>query len=377
MEKGDYYETLGVSRGASGDEIKKAYRRKARKLHPDQNKDSPDAEARFKLVNEAYDVLKDPQKKELYDQFGHSAFEGGGGPSGSAHFSSAFSDVFEDLFGDFMGGGRRQGSRGQSNRGSDLRYDVGLNLEEAFTGVRKRITVPSSVSCESCHGRGTEGGTEPSVCPTCSGAGKVRTQQGFFTLERTCPTCNGAGRIIRSPCSHCAGAGRVRKDQSIDVEIPKGVETGSRIRLSGRGEAGLRGGQAGDLYIFVNVKEHRDFERVGNDLYHVARVSMPKAALGCEIKIPTIDGGVASVRIPAGSQPGKRLRMSRKGMPVLRDKNSARGDMYITLDVETPTDLTAEQRSLLEQFDALLDNGHPRDGSLGEKVRGFWDDLKG
>ena len=376
MEKRDFYETLGVPRGASGDEIKKAYRRKARELHPDQNKDNPEAESHFKSVNEAYDVLKDPQKKELYDQFGHSAFEGGG-PSGSANFSSAFSDVFEDFFGDLMGGGRRQGRRGQGNRGSDLRYDVGLELEEAFTGVRKRITVPGSISCESCNGMGTEGGSAPSTCPTCSGAGKVRAQQGFFTMERTCPTCSGAGQVIRNPCPHCAGAGRVRKDQSLDVDIPKGVETGSRIRLSARGEAGLRGGQNGDLYIFVNVRNHEAFERSGDDIHHVARVSMPQAALGCDIQIPTIDGGVSKVRIPAGSQPGKRLRLSRKGMPSLRDRNSTRGDMYVTLSVETPTDLSAEQKKLLERFEELSQYKHAKDGSLGEKVKGLWDDLKG
>ena len=376
MEKRDFYETLGVPRGASGEEIKKAYRRKARELHPDQNKDNPEAESHFKTVNEAYEVLKDPQKKELYDQFGHSAFEGGG-PSGSANFSSAFSDVFEDLFGDFMGAGRRQGRRGQGNRGSDLRYDISLDLEEAFTGVRRRITVPGSVSCDSCHGRGTEGGADPSTCPTCSGAGKVRAQQGFFTMERTCPTCSGAGQVIRNPCSHCAGAGRIRKDQSLDVDIPKGVETGSRIRLGGRGEAGLRGGQSGDLYIFVNVRKHKAFERDGNDLHYVANVSMPQAALGCDVQIPTIDGGVSKVRIPAGSQPGKRLRLSRKGMPSLRDRNSTRGDMYISLDVETPTDLSPEQRRLLERFEELSLPKDAKDGSLGEKVKGFFDDLKG
>ncbi len=374
MAKDDYYDLLGVSRGASGDEIKKAYRRKARQLHPDQNKDNPDAEAGFKAVNEAYEVLKDPQKKEMYDRFGHQAFEGGGG-QGGANFSSAFSDVFEDLFGDIMSGGRRQRDQGHANRGADLRYDITLDLEEAYSGVRKRINVPSSVACGACDGRGTEGGAEPSTCPTCSGAGRVRAQQGFFTMERTCPTCNGVGQVIRNPCTSCAGAGRVRRDQNIDVDIPKGVETGSRIRLGGRGEAGLRGGHSGDLYIFVNVREHHRFKRNGNDLYYLAEISMPRAALGCTEQIPTIDGGVSKVQIPAGSQSGKRLRLAGKGMPSLQGRGRDFGNMYIELSVRTPTDLSGEQRRLLEKFVELSEDD--REPSLGDRVKGFWGTSKG
>ena len=377
MDKPDLYETLGVLRGASSDEIKKAYRRKARELHPDQNQDNPDAEAKFKSVNEAYDILKDPKKRDLYDQFGNAIFEAGGG-RGAEPNMSAFSDIFDDLFGDFMGGGRRRGQRGRSNRGSDLRYDLTLNLEESFEGVERQITVPGSVACEECNGRGTEGGADPGTCPTCSGAGKVRAQQGFFTLERTCPTCGGAGEFIRDPCGSCAGAGRVRKDQSLRIDIPKGVETGSRIRVQGRGEAGMRGGQPGDLFLFVTVRQHPDFQRDGHDLYHVTSVPMAKAALGCEVRVPTIDGRMVKLRVPPGMQSGRRMRVSRRGMPIVNRShgNPERGDMIVELRVETPTDLTSEQRQLLERFDELSNRPAEKEGTIGDRVKGFWDDLK-
>lgn len=376
MAAGDYYSTLGVSRSASADEIKKAYRRKARSLHPDQNKDNPQAEAQFKKVNEAYDVLKDQEKKDLYDQVGHegfnSAMSGGGHgfAQGASPFNSAFSDIFEDFFGNVS---RR--NQGRANiRGSDLRYDISIDLQEAYTGVNKRIFVPTSVSCKACNGQGSEGGATPLTCPTCSGAGKVRSQQGFFTIERTCHTCNGQGQVIRNPCTSCAGAGRIQKEQALDVDIPAGVETGSRIRLRGKGEAGLRGGEYGDLYLFVDVREHDIFTRDGKSLGCTVSVSMAKAALGGEIEISAIDGKRSKFKIPPGSQSGKRFRMSGKGMPSVRGPSSIKGDLYITLFVETPTNLTDEQKKLLRQF-AETEELETNQG-LGKKFKGFWGDLK-
>jgi len=383
MAKRDYYELLGVSRGASEDELKKAYRKKAKELHPDRNADNPEAEAQFKEVNEAYDVLKDADKKAAYDRYGHAAFEGGhgasaGGPGGgfgggNGDFASAFSDVFEDLFGDFVGGrGGRGGQR--AARGSDLRYNMRVSLEDAFGGVHKTISVPSSVECDTCHGTGAEGGAEPEQCPTCSGMGKVRAQQGFFTVERACPTCGGIGQIIKNPCSACGGAGRVQKDRSLSVNIPAGVETGTRIRLAGEGEAGMRGGPAGDLYIFIDVAQHEIFERESENLFCRVPVAMSAAALGGEIEVPTIDGGRARVKIPAGAQSGKQMRLRAKGMPQLR--GTGRGDMYIELAVETPVNLTARQKELLKEFERESENNNPEGTSFFDKVRGFWDDMK-
>ncbi len=376
----DYYSTLGVSRNASADEIKKAYRRKARALHPDKHKSNPKAEAEFKQVNEAYEVLKNPEKRSMYDRFGHEAFSsaGAGGPNFSqagGNFSSSFSDVFEDIFGDIMGAQSRRG--GQANqRGSDLRYDLSMDLEDAYNGIRKRIKMTNAVACESCDGTGAEGGAAPMTCPTCSGSGQVRAQQGFFTLQRTCPTCGGLGKVIRNPCKHCAGAGRVKKDQSFDIDIPAGVDTGSRIRLSGRGEAGLRGGQAGDLYVFVNIREHDTFRRDGVDLACTIRVSMVRAALGGEIQIPLIDGGRARINVPAGSQSGKRLRLAGKGMPSLRKSGQKNGDLYVDLFIETPVNLSEEQRNLLLQFDELSNDGKRGETSFSGKMKNFWEDLK-
>jgi len=383
MAKRDYYELLGVSRGASEDELKKAYRKKAKELHPDRNADNPEAEAQFKEVNEAYDVLKDADKKAAYDRYGHAAFEGGhgasaGGPGGgfgggNGDFASAFSDVFEDLFGDFVGGrGGRGGQR--AARGSDLRYNIRVSLEDAFGGVHKTISVPSSVECDTCHGTGAEGGAEPEQCPTCSGMGKVRAQQGFFTVERACPTCGGIGQIIKNPCSACGGAGRVQKDRSLSVNIPAGVETGTRIRLAGEGEAGMRGGPAGDLYIFIDVAQHEIFERESENLFCRVPVAMSAAAMGGEIEVPTIDGGRARVKIPAGAQSGKQMRLRAKGMPQLR--GTGRGDMYIELAVETPVNLTARQKELLKEFERESENNNPEGTSFFDKVRGFWDDMK-
>ena len=384
MAKRDYYETLGVSKGASAEELKKAYRQKAKELHPDRNSDNPQAEAQFKEVKEAYDVLKDADKKAAYDRYGHAAFEGGmggggGGPRGGfaqGDFASAFSDVFEDLFGDFMGGrGGGGGGRSRAQRGSDLRYNLRVSLEEAFAGVQKTISVPTSVSCDTCHGTGAEGGAEPVTCPTCSGMGKVRAQQGFFTVERTCPTCGGAGQIVKNPCKSCGGAGRVERERSLSVNIPAGVETGTRIRLAGEGEAGLRGGPTGDLYIFIEVKDHPIFQRDGVTLFCRVPISFTTAALGGEVEVPTIDGGRSRVRVPAGSQTGKQMRLRSKGMPALR--GGGVGDMLIEMAVETPVNLSARQKELLREFEALSEENHPEGQSFFTKVKGFWDGMKG
>ncbi len=381
MSKRDYYDVLGAPKGASADELKKAYRKKAKELHPDRNSDNPNAEAQFKEVNEAYDVLKDANKKAAYDRYGHAAFEGGmgggrsgGGYGGGGDFSSAFSDVFDDLFGDFMGGGRG-GGRQRSTRGADLRYNMRISLEDAFTGAQKTINVPTSVQCHSCSGTGAEGGSEPATCPTCSGMGKVRATQGFFTVERTCPTCSGAGQIIKNPCKSCSGQGRTEKDRALSVNIPAGVETGTRIRLSGEGEAGLRGGTSGDLYIFIEVAPHEIFQREGNNLFCRVPVSMAAAALGGDIEVPTIDGGRSRVKVPAGSQSGRQMRLRAKGMPAVRSNQV--GDMFIELAVETPVNLTIRQKELLREFEELSEDNNPESSSFFSSVKSFWDSMKG
>ncbi len=384
MAKRDYYDIVGVARGASPDDIKKAYRQKAKEFHPDRNADNPDAEARFKEANEAYEVLKDADKKAAYDRFGHAAFEGGmgggrpgGGPgaAGQADFASAFSDVFDDLIGDFMGGGGgRGGARQRAARGSDLRYNLRISLEDAYRGLQKTINVPSAVACGACNGTGAEGGSEPVTCPTCSGMGKVRAQQGFFTVERTCPTCSGLGQIIKNPCGACRGTGRVEKDRALSVNIPAGVETGTRIRLAGEGEAGMRGGPTGDLYIFIDVADHALFQRDGVNLFCRVPVSMTTAALGGDVEVPTIDGGRARVKVPAGSQSGRQMRLRSKGMPPLRGGGT--GDMFIEMAVETPVNLTARQKELLRQFEAESGDNHPEGDSFFTKVKGFWDSMK-
>ncbi|MBT4568095.1 MAG: molecular chaperone DnaJ [Marinovum sp.] len=379
MSKRDYYEVLGLSKGASGDEIKKGYRAKAKELHPDRNSDNPNAETMFKEVNEAYDVLKDADRKAAYDRYGHAAFEGGmgggGRPGGGpGDFSSAFSDVFDDLFGDFMGGGRGN-SRNRASRGSDLRYNLQVILEDAYSGLQKSINIPTSVECGSCNGTGAEGGSEPTTCPTCSGMGKVRATQGFFTVERTCPTCSGIGQMIKNPCKNCGGQGRAEKDRSLSVNIPAGVETGTRIRLSGEGEAGLRGGPSGDLYIFIEVREHDLFQREGGNLFCRVPVSMTSAALGGDIEVPTIDGGRSRVKIPSGSQSGRQMRLRNKGMPSI--KSSQIGDMFIELAIETPVNLTSRQKELLREFEAMSEDNNPESKSFFSTVRSFWDTMKG
>src|SRR6056297_1608912 len=387
MAKRDYYEVLGISKGASEAEIKKAYRKKAKELHPDRNKDNPESEAQFKEAGEAYDVLKDPEKKAAYDRFGHAAFDGGmggggprpgggfGGGPGQGDFASAFSDVFDDLFGDFMGGGRAGGGRQRASRGSDLRYNLRVTLEDAYTGIQKTINVPTSVACDACSGTGAEGGSEPTTCPTCSGMGKVRAQQGFFTVERTCPTCSGLGQIIKNPCKTCHGQGRVEKDRALNVNIPAGVETGTRIRLAGEGEAGMRGGPPGDLYIFIEVAKHDIFEREDNNLFCRVPVAMTDAALGGDIEVPTIDGGRSRVKIPGGSQSGRQMRLRNKGMPSLR--GGGHGDMFIELAVETPVNLTSRQKELLREFDSLSEDNNPESKSFFSSVKSFWDGMKG
>jgi len=387
MAKRDYYEVLGLSRGASDDDIKRAYRQKAKELHPDRNKDDPGAETRFKEVGEAYEALKDPDKKAAYDRFGHAAFDGsmgnGGGGArpgaggfgpGQGDFASAFSDVFDDLFGDFMGGARGGGGRQRAARGADLRYNLRVTLEEAFSGLQKSIKVSSAATCDACEGTGAEGGAQPTTCPTCSGMGKVRAQQGFFTVERTCPTCGGIGQIVKNPCKACNGQGRVQKERALSVNIPAGVETGTRIRLSGEGEAGMRGGPTGDLYIFIEVAPHEIFEREEANLFCRVPVSMTRAALGGDIEVPTIDGGRSRVKIPGGSQSGRQMRLRGKGMPALR--GSGRGDMFIELAVETPVNLTSRQKDLLREFEAMSEDNNPESKSFFSSVKDFWDSMK-
>ncbi len=369
MAKRDFYDVLGVPKGADEAVLKGAYRKLAMQYHPDRNPGNAEAEQTFKEINEAYDTLKDPQKRAAYDRFGHAAFENGGGrgPAGfGPEFSSSMSDIFEDIFGDFMGGrGRSQQSR---LRGSDLRYNLEITLEEAFVGRTVDIDVPTLTTCTTCDGSGAKPGTGMSTCRHCSGAGKVRAAQGFFTIERTCPVCNGRGQILEQPCTDCGGQGRRQKNKTLSVDIPKGIEDGTRIRLANEGEAGLRGGPPGDLYIFISIKPHDLFVRDGADLFARVPIAMTTAALGGEFEVPTLDNSRARVKVAPGTQPGQRVRLRQKGMPILRSKDF--GDLYVQLDVETPQNLTKRQRELLEEFekDSTRDNS-PTSG-------GFFDKLK-
>ncbi|MGN6159385.1 MAG: molecular chaperone DnaJ [Devosia sp.] len=358
MAKADYYDVLGVQKGVDEATIKGAYRKLAMQFHPDRNPGNADAEHRFKEINEAYDTLKDPQKRAAYDRFGHAAFEQGGfGRAGGAangfgpEFTSSMSDIFEDIFGDFMGGGRGRGGQQSRLRGSDLRYNLEISLEEAYLGRTVEIDVPTLVTCHTCDGSGAKPGTGMSTCKHCGGHGKVRAAQGFFTIERTCPVCQGRGQILEQPCTDCGGQGRRQENRKLSVDIPKGIEDGTRIRLANEGEAGLRGGPPGDLYIFVSVKPHDLFHRDGADLYARVPIAMTTAALGGEFEVPTLDSQRAKVKVAAGTQPGQRVRLKGKGMPVLRAKDM--GDLYVQLDVETPQNLTKRQRELLEEFHKL------------------------
>ncbi|WP_395711991.1 molecular chaperone DnaJ [Reyranella sp.] len=349
----DYYELLGVSRTASTDDLKKAFRKLAMQHHPDRNKDNKDSEKKFKEINHAYDILKDPEKRAAYDRYGPAAFEGGAGPGGpggpfqgqSFDFGSVFGDVFEEMF----GAGRGRGGGRGDQRGQDLRFNLEITLEQAFGGTEATVRVPSSVTCDSCRGSGAEAGSKPQQCPTCHGRGRLRAQQGFFTIERPCHACHGAGQVIDKPCRTCSGQGRVRREKTLKVNIPAGVEDGTRIRLTGEGEAGARGGPAGDLYVFLSVRRHQLFEREGADIHCRVPISMVQATLGSNIEVPTLDGKMARVNIPAGAQGGHQFRLRGKGMPIMR--SSQHGDMYIEINVETPTNLTAKQKELLKEFE--------------------------
>ncbi|MBW7835342.1 MAG: molecular chaperone DnaJ [Sphingomonadales bacterium] len=372
MQKRCYYETLGIERSASGETVKKAFRKLAMQYHPDRNPGDNDAEHRFKEINEAYDVLKDEDKRAAYDRFGHAAFENGGPRGNGGGFSEgSFADIFDDLFGDFMGGRQRGQSR---TRGADLRFDLEITLEEAHNGKDASITVPSSVACNECHGTGSAAGSEPKVCRTCDGRGKVRSQQGFFMIERTCPTCQGVGQTIANPCRSCSGSGRIRKERTLQVKIPPGVDDGTRIRLGGEGEAGLRNGQSGDLYIFLSLKPHRLFKRDGPHIFCRVPIPMTKAALGGEVEIPTIDGARAKITLPAGTQSGKQFRLRGKGMNTLN--NQGRGDMIVETAVETPVNLTKRQKELLKEFEAEGgEDTSPETKSFFTRVKEAWDEL--
>jgi len=376
MAKRDYYEVLEVNRETDEKGLKSAFRKLAMKYHPDRNPDDADAETNFKEINEAYEVLKDAEKRAAYDRYGHAAFEqggGGAGQRGGAGFSG-FGDIFEEMFGDMMGGG----GRGQSSgRGADLRYNMEISLEDAFNGKKATIEVPTSVNCGSCEGTGSEDGKPPSMCPSCNGRGKVRAQQGFFTIERTCPTCQGQGSVISDPCGVCGGSGRERKSKTLSVNVPAGVEDGTRIRLTGEGEAGMRGAQSGDLYIFLSVVQHRIFQREGANTFCNVPIPMTTAALGGEIEVPTVDGGRARIKIPEGTQGGNQFRLRSKGMSVMR--SDARGDMFVQVSVETPVKLTGEQKDILRAFEAAgggnAENHNPESQGFFSKVKDFFEDL--
>ena len=376
MAKQDFYELLGVTKGAGAEDLKKAYRKLAMQWHPDRNPGDKAAEQKFKDINEAYDVLKDDQKRAAYDRYGHAAFENGGrgaGP-GDFGFAAGFADIFDEMFGDFMGGRRGQQS---ATRGNDLRYNMEITLEEAFKGKQASVRVQTLIACESCSGTGAESGSKPVTCPTCHGHGRVRAQQGFFTIERTCPTCNGGGRVIENPCRVCSGQGRVRREKTLSVSIPAGVEDGNRIRLSGEGEAGLRGGAPGDLYIFLSVKPHRFFQRDGANIQCRVPIDITTAALGGTIEVPAIDGSRAKLTIPAGAQTGRQFRLKGKGMSVLR--SPSRGDMYIEVTVETPVNLTKRQQELMREFAEAGDGKRatsPEAEGFFSRVKEFFEDLR-
>ncbi len=378
MAKQDYYATLWVARDASAEDLKKAYRKLAMQYHPDRNPGNKQAEHKFKEVNEAYDILKDEQKRAAYDRFGHAAFEHGGG--GAGPFGGGFDfaaggglgDIFDQMFGDFMGG--RRGGRGP-RAGADLRQQVEISLEEAFTGTKVQLRVPTRVVCEACGGSGSEDrGRSSETCPTCHGAGKVRAQQGFFLVERTCPTCAGAGRVVRNPCRICHGQGTVARERTLQVNIPAGVEDGTRIRLPGEGEAGGQGAPAGDLYVHVAIRPHPMFQREEDNVFMRVPLRMTQAALGAEIEVPVIDGSRAKVKIPPGTQTGDQFRLRGKGFSVLR--SAARGDMYIQVSVEIPHNLTRRQRELLEEFEAEAEKGEkhsPEHEGFFSKVKEFFE----
>ena len=381
MSEKDFYKVLGVEKNASEEDLKKAYRKLAMQYHPDRNKDDPTAEEKFKEVSQAYDVLKDADKRAAYDRFGSAGPAGMGGRGGFqgdfSGFGSAFSDIFEDMFGDAMGGGGRRNAGG-AQRGSDTQFTLEMSLEDAFKGKEAKLKLPTVDPCEVCSGTGSEGGGKPEKCPTCDGSGRVRATQGFFTIERACPTCNGAGNIIKSPCKKCSGAGRVRGEKILQVSVPAGVEEGRRIRVTGEGEAGLRGGARGDLFVLIALKPHQFFKRDGANLFCRVPVPMTTAALGGNVEVPTIEGSRTKIKIPPGTQTGQQLRIKGKGMSVMR--SDARGDMYIEMFVETPVNLDKKQSDLMKQLDDSLEKAGkkhtPESETFFKKMKEFWDDLK-
>jgi molecular chaperone DnaJ len=374
MAKQDFYATLGVARDASADDLKRAYRKLAMQYHPDRNPGDAQAEAKFKEVSEAYDILKDDQKRGAYDRYGHAAFEGGGGPSPGDFGGGGLGDIFDQMFGEFTGRGRRSGPRG----GADIRAGAEIDMVEAFNGTKVQLRVPTRVACEACAGTGSESKERGNdTCGTCGGAGKVRAQQGFFLVERACPTCGGAGRVVRNPCRICSGAGTVQRERTLQVAIPAGVEDGTRIRLSGEGESGGVGAPAGDLYVHVGIRPHPIFQRDGANIFCRVPLRMSMAALGGEVEVPVIDGSKARVKIPPGTQTADQFRLRGKGFSVLR--SAQRGDMYIQVAVETPQHLTRRQRELMEEFEAEAKGhakGNPESEGFFAKVKEFFDSGK-
>lgn len=388
MADTDFYKTLGVDKAASADEIKKSYRKLAMKCHPDTNKGDEKAEAKFKEISQAYDILKDEQKRAAYDRFGTAAFDGsmgrgasgaeGFGGAGFQGFGGAFSDIFEDMFGDFAG--QHGGGRGGPARGSDIQYTMDIGLEDAFKGKEATIRIPLNESCDKCNGSGAAKGTGAQTCTTCDGMGRVRQQQGFFTIERTCPDCQGAGNHIKDPCTPCSGTGRMKKNKTLKIKIPAGVSHGRRIRLTGEGEAGIQGGPRGDLYVLLTTKPHKFFKRDGSNLYCRVPIPMPQAALGGDIQVPTIEGNSAKVKLPPGTQTGQQFRLKNKGMSILN--SDARGDLYIEIFVETPVNLGKKQQDLLKELNKSISGAKestkhsPESSGFFSKMREFWDDLK-
>jgi molecular chaperone DnaJ len=377
--KADFYEVLGVTRTADDKTLKAAFRKLAMQYHPDRNPGDHAAEIKFKEVAAAYECLKDPQQRAAYDRFGHAAFENGGGGQGGfpGDFTASMSDIFDNIFGDMMGSRRgTNASRGGRERGADLRYNMEITLEEAYAGKTAEIEVPTKIVCKTCSGSGSKPGSQPKTCPTCDGNGRVRAAQGFFSIERTCPTCQGRGQVISDPCVECHGAGRTTEDRKLSVNIPAGIEDGTRIRLAGEGEAGLRGGPSGDLYIFLSVKPHEFFQRDGADIFCRVPISVTTAALGGEFQVPTIEGGKTRMKVPDGTQTGKQFRLKGNGMPVLR--SSRVGDMYIQVAVETPQNLSRRQRELLEEFEQVSSaENNPESTGFFARVRDFLEGLGG
>ena len=371
MAKRDFYDVLGVNKNSSPEELKSAYRKLAVKHHPDKNPGDKTSEDKFKEAGEAYGILSNKEKKQNYDNFGHAAFEGGGGRQSGGFGGADFSDIFEDFFGDFGGGGRSGGRRSTNSRGSDLRYDLSITLEEAYEGKKQDIKFSTTEKCNTCKGNGSKPGSSPDRCTVCGGNGKVRSSQGFFTVQQTCPQCSGSGEEITNPCSDCNGQGNKQASKKISVTIPKGVDDGTRIRLASKGEAGTKGGASGDLYLFINVHSHDLFKRSDENLFFEFPISIADAALGTTIEIPTIDGGRAKIKIPGGTQNGKQFRLKSKGMPYMR--GSGNGDLYVQINTEVPISLNKEQKELLEKFREIEnEKSNPSIKKFFQKAKNFW-----